>query len=158
MPRRECSIFACPAPRFRFPGGAFPADPVLLARCLAGKVLPGKVLPGKVPRGLWLAGLLSALLLLLAGCAGAARTSGHEFDNATRFLDFGTAEERACGPSSSGDGPAGCVPDVDGGAGFDPALGTALGEALGPAREAARDALHAREIQRLNDLIPDGGM
>ena len=44
---------------------------------------------------------------------------------------------------------AGCVPDVDGGSGFDPALGTA--------REAARDALHAREIQRLNDLIPGGG-
>ena len=38
----------------------------------------------------------------------------------------------------------------------------ALGEALGPARDTAReaalDALHAREIQRLNDLIPDGGM
>ena len=113
MPRRECSIFACPA----------------------------------------LAGLLPALLLL-AGCAGVARTSGHEWDNATRFLDFGTAEESACGPPSSGDGPAGCVPDVDGGAGFDPALG----EAPGPAREAARDALHAREIQRLNDLIPDGEM
>ena len=45
-----------------------------------------------------LAGLLPALLLpallLLAGCAGAARTSGHEWDNAKRFFDFGTAEER----------------------------------------------------------------
>ena len=105
-----------------------------------------------------LTGLLPALslpaLLLLASCAGAERKSSHEFDNATRFLDFGTAEERACGPPSSRHGPAGCVPDVDGGAGFDPALG----EALGPAREAARDALHAREIQRLNDLIPDGEM
>ena len=102
MPRRECSIFACPA----------------------------------------LAGLLPALLLL-AGCAGAARTSGHEWDNATRFLDFGTAEERACGPQSSRHGPA---------------LGEALGPARDTAREAALDALHAREIQRLNDLIPDGGM
>ena len=102
MPRRECSIFACPA----------------------------------------LAGLLPALLLL-AGCAGAARTSGHEWDNATRFLDFGTAEERACGPPSSRHGPA---------------LGEALGPARDMAREAALDALHAREIQRLNDLIPDGEM
>ena len=94
-----------------------------------------------------MAGLLPALslpaLLLLAGCAGAARTSGHEWDNATRFLDFGTAEERACGPPSSRHGPA---------------LGEALGPARDTAREAALDALHAREIQRLNDLIPDGGM
>ena len=89
---------------------------------------------------------------VLTGCAGAARTSGHEWDNATRFLDFGTAEERACRPLSSRHGPAGCVPDVDGWSGFDPALG----EALGPARKAARNALHAREIQRLNDLIPGG--
>lgn len=123
MPRRECSIFACPA--------------------LAG-LLPALSLP--------------ALSLLLVGCAGAERTSGHEWDNATRFLDFGTAEERACGPPSSGDGPAGCVPDVDGRAGSDPALGTAREAAREAVRDTARDALHAREIQRLKDLIPDGGM
>ena len=120
MPRRECSIFACPA--------------------LAG-LLPAFLLPAlSVP----------ALSVLLASCAGVERTSGHEWDNATRFFDFGTAEEWACGPPSSRDGPAGRVPDVHGGSGFDPALG--------PARDAALDALHAREMQRLNDLIPDGGM
>ena len=65
MPRRECSIFACPA--------------------LAG-LLPPSLVPERPRRG------------------GAA--SDHEWDNATRFLDFGTAEERACGLPPSRDGPA----------------------------------------------------